>query len=510
MLRMAHLRNVTYLTKEELIFEVSVRGLSPEGDVETLRPRLREAVSAGAEVAWQTSFNLGEQLAKCRQKCEDWEGVLESFREDPPTGRDRSRQLARLDHLLARVQLLCSAPGLEGSAIASLMEGAGYLREIQVFLAEARTPSVAQSEPNFGPSTSVTISTEVMDPVTTIFAGVTQGLPVAAVSGLGPVSSPLGVESRSEASRAGLGLPCLTAPLVVGSVAQVSSVPVTTWPGFGSVVTTRMAPIMSTIAAPSTSGPPVTHPVGRNESFCYTKLPNPWAPLVASLQVLDGLNAEALVCFLTIFLRLSDVPGMVSNQLLAIVSPFCRGPLAEQVNMALALGLTIEKFHESVIEVFLPARVREHLSRLKFYRPQGSSEGLGVYVAAVKEARRVLRLPISEADTVSLILEGICPQERSRLVFSGRPSSFAELHQLCITSQSVQFADQQRAVVDQATAASAHGLVRSVVGPELHVTEENRGPICYACGRRGHIRRFCPAGRGSGQGNGWRGGLPPR
>ncbi|KAG8328984.1 hypothetical protein J6590_097576 [Homalodisca vitripennis] len=58
-------------------------------------------------------------------------------------------------------------------------------------------------------------------------------------------------------------------------------------------------------------------------------------------------------------------------------------------------------------------------------RPLAPDETLSQFVGEIREVARVLRLGLSETELVHVILEGIKPEELSRLVFCTRPSSFA-------------------------------------------------------------------------------------
>ena len=86
----------------------------------------------------------------------------------------------------------------------------------------------------------------------------------------------------------------------------------------------------------------------------------------------------------------------------------------------------------------------ENLKMQFFYRPQQPGENLANFIASIKEARRVLRLPHSEGETIQVLLEGLTPEERSRLALTQIPRNFVELDKWCLQSQSIQFLDYQR------------------------------------------------------------------
>ena len=47
-------------------------------------------------------------------------------------------------------------------------------------------------------------------------------------------------------------------------------------------------------------------------------------------------------------------------------------------------------------------------------------------------------------EVIQAILEGLNPQERSRLIFADRPRCFADLYRLCVVSKNVQAGDESR------------------------------------------------------------------
>ena len=62
----------------------------------------------------------------------------------------------------------------------------------------------------------------------------------------------------------------------------------------------------------------------------------------------------------------------------------------------------------------------------------------------IRKAARVLRLGLPETEVIQVILEGLNPQERSRLIFADRPRCFADLCRLCVVSNTVRAGDESR------------------------------------------------------------------
>lgn len=87
-------------------------------------------------------------------------------------------------------------------------------------------------------------------------------------------------------------------------------------------------------------------------------------------------------------------------------------------------GGSLDEFHGEVLDTFVPSRLREKLRQKHFYRVQAHGEGLAPFCSIVRSAAQILRLPKSEGEVVQVILEGVTPQERSRLVIPERPRTF--------------------------------------------------------------------------------------
>ena len=121
-----------------------------------------------------------------------------------------------------------------------------------------------------------------------------------------------------------------------------------------------------------------------------------------------------------------------------LIYPYCRSTLADLVTKALRRGDSVDAFHGEVLNFFIPIRRRFKLELERFYRPQAYGEALGDFVRDIRKAARVLRLGLPETEVIQAILEGLTPQERSRLAFADRPRCFADLEQLCVVSRTVQ------------------------------------------------------------------------
>ena len=150
----------------------------------------------------------------------------------------------------------------------------------------------------------------------------------------------------------------------------------------------------------------------------YNKLPNPLAQIVQQLPVVDGLEVDKLIPFFRTLFQLSDFPDMSDRTLLELIYPYCRGSMAERVAQTMRCGGGIAEFHREVLEAFVMGRLLKQLKQQHFYRVQAWGESLAAFVHRVRDAARILGVGLSEGEVVQIILEGVTPQERLRLVFA--------------------------------------------------------------------------------------------
>ena len=115
--------------------------------------------------------------------------------------------------------------------------------------------------------------------------------------------------------------------------------------------------------------------------------------------------------------------------------------MAERVASVMRGRGGIAEFHR---EVFVPGRLMEQLRHRHFYRVQSRGESLAQFVHSIRDAARTLGLGLSEEEVVQIILEGVSPQERLRLVFAERPRRFVDLDRLCVMSNAIQTNDEAR------------------------------------------------------------------
>jgi len=462
--------NPDHLSKEELIYEVRVRGGNHNQVVTDLRREYRGLVNRKQPGVWQDDMVLDKELEVCKVKLEEWEVSEEDWKTSGwPTGSARTKAISQILHVLGRVKLVAAEVSLPAGELVILTEGIVRLEALLGVLVANRKTQVdtgdsdkkeAESEENGSPSGSQLVNSENFTPVS------------------GVVTSS-GVASLSQAGMA---------------VTHTSSSA-----GGNSV----------TITSPSVSQPHVSQlVVGSSSSASYSRLPNPLLPVLQGLPHVDGLNVDNVLRFLGGALRMKAFPGVQDSDLLMILMGYVTPPLSDRLAAVVQGQGSFEAFHREILSFCIPSRMLETLKMTYFYRPQRLGECMANFVTEVREAGRVLLLGFSEEQTVQTILEGLAPEERSRLSMTPVPRNFRELDLLCLTSQNISLVDQQRVGLSKPD-PTARPLLASVQAQSFHqhprtadplrnpaptdeaIEDRRRHFVCYGCGKPGHTRRFC-------------------
>ncbi|KAG8322295.1 hypothetical protein J6590_026551 [Homalodisca vitripennis] len=426
-----------YLRKPELVFEVVSRGQQAREDVKGLRAQLRACLNL--ERTWQESFCLEDELASCKTRMEELEDDIDSG-SLPLTGSAKARLGSQIIHWCARVQLLNRAPGLTADIA---LESLGEVRSV-------RERGASFQEP---PTLSISDSR---------------------IAELGGAAGPQGVapgcrdlELVSSAISAAIG----------GSKSSVHPV-FMDHVGCGTVVD--------------------GHDVSGLFSSAFAKLSHPLSPILKSMPKADGFELNHLLAFLQEAFKIQEFPGMTDLVLMEILAPFCLRPLSDRLLDCLKRRAPFDEFHAQVIEYFIPGRVMERLRVERIYRPQAPGETLSQFVGEIRGVAQILRLDLSERQLVDIILEGINLEDRCRLVFCTRPTSWADLDRLCIASRGVQDADFLRERLMGHLLSEPPGKVRVSAGSGQGVQlPRGQPPTCFGCNQRGHLSRDCPRARGS-------------
>lgn len=438
------------LLKDELIFEIKLRKAVPAGKTKELRKQLRSLINSEAEILWPADIVSSEELEVCTRKLEEWEAESEGWVE-LPAGRDKPRVTVRISHLINRVKLLAAEGGLQAGELVSLTQGIVMLEGLLQRVAASPTPVTSV------PSNSIEIISE--EPASTENTVSLPGSSVSVIStsNLGNTPTLNTLTSTTTASEFPVTSPRITPPIT------------------GNDVSSRSTVQFSAVSAVS-----------------YNRLPNPLTPYLHNLPVIDGLNIEDTLRFLSVSIQMRDFPGVRDTELVMILTGYCRPPLSERLRDFWQKGNGFEDFHREVLSFCIPGRMLENLKMSRFYRPQRLGENLSNFIAEIKEARRVLRLPHSEEETIQVLLEGLAPEERSRLALSRTPQTFADLDNWCVQSQNIQYLDTQR----QGMAQPRPSVPTNPTVMAIRAEVPDRGPrrpwVCYSCNKPGHIQRFCP------------------
>lgn len=447
--------NPDFLLRDELQFEVSLRGEVPAKNVLELRKQLRGLLRSGKAISGHTKeiYDSEKDLEICQSKCDELVSQVGDLGDSPDvTSTIVFRLRLRLEHLLRRVKFW-AASGLVGDK--------WDLLTLETQVAE----SIAKLQCNDGSEREE--EGVLLPPV-----------PVAAVPG---PSAPIVREGESgvavtDALRAAAPIPPNRTDQRDTSTLTGSQL------GGGSHLSLTQTTQPVSQVVDGALG--LVTQLGNN----YCKLPNPLSSVLGSLSIIDGLQVDQLLNFIEVLFRAKDFPGMSDTLLLQLIFPHCQEPLLEILVSCLESGANFEEFHTRLLENFVPGRLRENLRQQKFYRLQKQGEELASFVSSIKLAAKVLKVGLTEKEIVNVIIEGVTPEERSRLVFTNRPHSFADLTRMCITSAGVAYNDILRQGLQSRALPTVP--VMQIRRPQTNFPM-NRPQVCFGCGQPGHIRRFC-------------------
>ncbi|XP_039291296.1 uncharacterized protein LOC120352986 [Nilaparvata lugens] len=221
----------------------------------------------------------------------------------------------------------------------------------------------------------------------------------------------------------------------------------------------------------------------------YNKLSNPIEALIKQLPQNDGLSVDKLLKFIEVSLLIKERSNLDGQLLFNLLVSAAIGPLAERLDRAICEGKSFNEFHGELLHYFIPSRLISVIEREHYYRLQMPNEPLSTYILAIKNSAKLLRLNKSEEEIVNDICSGLNPEERSRLVFQNKPSSFAQLTEMSVTSQNILFADRERSkFVPNNYGQNSRNVSNRV---------DNVRKRCYRCNNLGHISAHCRTNLGN-------------
>ena len=102
-----------YFNKEELQYEIRLRGGVPQGDVASLRKQLRELLAGDVPLQRVEIEDLEEELALCADKWTEFSTLMEDSEYMGSSTRVWQRVTQKMHHLSDRLRNLLSQDGLE-------------------------------------------------------------------------------------------------------------------------------------------------------------------------------------------------------------------------------------------------------------------------------------------------------------------------------------------------------------------------------------------------------------
>ncbi|TLY46688.1 MAG: hypothetical protein E6K54_08225, partial [Gammaproteobacteria bacterium] len=121
-----------------------------------------------------------------------------------------------------------------------------------------------------------------------------------------------------------------------------------------------------------------TNLVNKNyvNSGLFAKLKNPIEVLLAELPHCNGLEVERLLQFISIVLRLRSETQLSDVEIFDIITSYCSGPLLSRIKCNRVVGPNVNHLHRDLIQYFVPRSLRDNLIRERVTRSQKLGEPL--------------------------------------------------------------------------------------------------------------------------------------
>lgn len=212
----------------------------------------------------------------------------------------------------------------------------------------------------------------------------------------------------------------------------------------------------------------------------YSNLRNPLENHLENFEITDGLNTEKLLKFLQNLCKIQKECSLTENDIFSLVSPYVQGPLLNKLLECKSKNYSLKHLQKELLEYFVPLSLREKLKNDLVLRPQHTNEPLAIYIEQIKMFNEILQCTYTEQELVSIIKAGINPKCRNSLTFSNNPISFQDLDALCVNSQNVFYNDFVR---DRET--------NNVKPQPAHRVNQTQPKCCFICKKPGHLARTC-------------------
>lgn len=204
-------------------------------------------------------------------------------------------------------------------------------------------------------------------------------------------------------------------PAALGDVSHLISLlsqqqpvqPSPDWSNIMSQAASSIASAIQSVLAPSRDSVPASAPsVVRG--------------LIDALPVTSGDDSVRLVRFLVNIQQTLDMGVALERDVIIGVLPKTADELRTLWVRAVADHMSWKQLVQSILDFFVPARLRDGLRQQLVYRAQGRSESLMSFVHDVQACAALLAPNLQDRDILDVVLDGMLDQTRLRL--SGLPA----------------------------------------------------------------------------------------
>ena len=444
--------NPNHLLKDELLYELLVRGISSDSDVHTLRKLFRAVVTdkVVCDVRNLTTLSVEELFESTDNKAGEMQNLIkqqeaELFQLSP---RFRTRLKHLRGHLRHLGELDPSALIIPRLRYQQARERLDYLENSLPMVDGAARGSPGKEEDEVE---TTNMTQEEMD------------------DQLNPLA-----EARTDIG---------TVSTVMGTLGRESG-----------TASEQMAPRdVGIVAAPVRASEDCMKQVFSPQ--LYQRFPHALSSVIKELSVVDGTEVNGLYNFLLRLIKVRQVAQMNDSAMYELMFPYCKGELQCLVTQAISNKENFENFHDRLLRHFIPVRETSCLRMARYERVQGEGEHFFCYVQAIRDAALVLCIKQNDAQVVQRIIEGLTPTQHSHFIFQLPPSSFALLEQLAIVERNISYADRLREGqvpgVQIAATESVSEHVETEGSGRRSQDTRLRKVVCFYCRKPGHTQNRC-------------------